>query len=68
MIGLDTCFLIDLYWKDSPRHQNARALYEKTKVDFEIPFEFYREVAEILNFVYELKHIKPPVPKKGNKY
>ena len=46
----------------------ARALYEKTKVDFEIPFEFYREVAEILNFVYELKHIKPPVPKKGNKY
>ncbi len=27
MIGIDTCFLIDLYWQDSPRNKNARALY-----------------------------------------
>jgi len=29
MIGIDTCFLIDLYWQDSPRNKNARALYSK---------------------------------------
>ena len=28
MTGIDSCFLIDLYWKDSPRHAGALALYE----------------------------------------
>lgn len=33
MIGIDTCFLIDLYWQDSPRNKNARALYSKIAND-----------------------------------
>ena len=33
MIGLDTCFLIDLYWQDSPRNKNARALFSKIAND-----------------------------------
>ena len=33
MIGIDTCFLIDLYWQDSPRNKNARVLYSKIAND-----------------------------------
>lgn len=33
MIGIDTCFLIDLYWQDSPRNKNARSLYSKIAND-----------------------------------
>lgn len=29
MIGLDTTFLIDLYWKDSPRHESAVKLFKE---------------------------------------
>lgn len=29
MIGLDTTFLIDLYWTDSPRHNGAVELFNK---------------------------------------
>lgn len=43
----------------------ARALYEKTEVNYEIPFEFYREVAEVLAFVYDLKKTGPAMQKKN---
>lgn len=43
----------------------ARALYEKTEVNYEIPFEFYREVAEVLAFVYDLKKLGPNGQKKN---
>ena len=33
MIGIDTCFLIDLYWQDSPRNKKARAIYTKLAND-----------------------------------
>ncbi|GEM_PF-5781855 len=33
MTGLDTCFLIDLYWQDSPRHKNAEALLNELQKD-----------------------------------
>ena len=33
MIGIDSCFLIDLYWQDSPRNKNARALYSEIAND-----------------------------------
>lgn len=29
MTGIDTCFLIDLYWEDSPRHAAAVALFKQ---------------------------------------
>lgn len=34
----------------------ARALYKQVKVGKSIPFEFYRAVAEILYYVYRLRH------------
>ena len=34
----------------------ARALYRQVKVGKSIPFEFYRAVAEILYYVYRLRH------------
>lgn len=33
MIGLDTTFLIDLYWQDSPRHEKAVSLFNKISDD-----------------------------------
>ena len=33
MTGIDSCFLIDLYWQDSPRNKNARALYSEIAND-----------------------------------
>ena len=46
----------------------ARALYERTEVDMEIPYEFYREVSEVLAFVYDLQKREPPIPKKKTQY
>jgi flagellar biosynthetic protein FlhB len=34
----------------------ARALYKQVKVGRSVPLEFYRAVAEILSYVYRLKH------------
>ncbi|MFA9379952.1 MAG: EscU/YscU/HrcU family type III secretion system export apparatus switch protein [Acetanaerobacterium sp.] len=34
----------------------ARALYETVEIDHEIPASFYVAVAEVLAFVYNLKH------------
>lgn len=42
----------------------ARALYEKAELNDEIPYDFYHDVAEVLNFVYELENRKPPRAKK----
>ena len=41
MIGIDTCFLIDLYWQDSPRNKNARALYSRIANDESIKVAVY---------------------------
>ena len=41
MIGLDTCFLIDLYWQDSPRNKNARALFSKIVNDDSVQLAIY---------------------------
>jgi flagellar biosynthetic protein FlhB len=39
----------------------ARALYESTQIDKEIPAKFFRECAEVLAFVYKLKKGEPAV-------
>jgi flagellar biosynthetic protein FlhB len=36
----------------------ARALYESSELDEEIPFEHYKAVAEIIAYVYKLKNVK----------
>lgn len=41
MIGLDTSFLIDLYWQDSPRNKNARALFSKIVNDDSVQLAIY---------------------------
>ena len=41
MIGLDTCFLVDLYWQDSPRNKNARALFSRLIDDESIQIAIY---------------------------
>ena len=41
MIGLDTCFLIDLYWQDSPRNKNAHALFSRLINDESIQIAIY---------------------------
>ncbi len=41
----------------------ARALYQKAEAGRQIPFEFYKEVAEVLIFVYDLEKRAPPKPK-----
>lgn len=41
----------------------ARALYAGVDIDRPIPPEFYQSVAEVLAFVYELKHKSLPEPK-----
>ncbi len=41
MIGLDTCFLIDLYWQDSPRNKSARALFSKIVKDDSVQLAIY---------------------------
>ena len=41
MIGLDTCFLIDLYWLNSPRNKSARALFSKIVNDDSVQLAIY---------------------------
>ena len=41
MIGLDTCFLVDLYWQDSPRNKNAHALFSRLIDDESIQIAIY---------------------------
>ena len=51
MIGLDTCFLIDLYWQDSPRNKSARALFLKIVKDETV------QLAVFFNCFNEFLHV-----------
>ena len=61
MIGLDTCFLIDLYWNDSSRHQNAKALYSKLANDDSVKIAiFYNCFNEFLHVITDSKRFENP--------
>ena len=61
MIGLDTCFLIDLYWNDSPRHQKARALYSKLANDESVKIAIYNNCFnEFLHVITDSKCFENP--------
>ena len=61
MIGLDTCFLIDLYWNDSPRHQNAKALYSKLANDDSVKIAiFHNCFNEFLHVITDSKRFENP--------
>ena len=61
MIGIDTCFLIDLYWQDSPRNKNARDLYAKLAKDDSCQLAiYYNCFNEFLHVITDSKRFANP--------
>ena len=61
MIGLDTCFLIDLYWQDSPRNKNSKALFSKLANDDSIQIGIYFNCFnEFLHVITDSKRFQNP--------
>ena len=61
MIGLDTCFLIDLYWKDSPRNAKARELYSQIAKDETIKIAIYFNCFnEFLHVITDARRFENP--------
>ena len=61
MIGIDTCFLIDLYWEDSPRNKKARALYSEIANDESIQLAVYFNCFnEFLHVITDAKRFNNP--------
>lgn len=61
MIGIDSCFLIDLYWQDSPRNKNARALYSKIANDESIQIAIYHNCFnEFLHVITDSRRFENP--------
>lgn len=61
MIGIDSCFLIDLYWQDSPRNQNARSLYSKLSNDENAQLGiYYNCFNEFLHVITDSKRFENP--------
>ena len=61
MIGLDSCFLIDLYWQDSPRNKKARDLYQKLANDDSVQLAIYFNCFnEFLHVMTDSKRFENP--------
>ena len=61
MIGIDTCFLVDLYWQDSPRNKNARALFSKIANDESVSVAvYYNCFNEFLHVITDSKRFENP--------
>ncbi len=61
MIGIDSCFLIDLYWQDSPRNKNARALYSEIANDENIQIGiFHNCFNEFFHVITDPKRFENP--------
>ena len=61
MTGLDTCFLIDLYWQDSPRHKKAKDLYSKLADDESEKIAiYYNCFNEFLHVITDAKRFENP--------
>lgn len=59
MIGLDTSFLIDLYWQDSPRNKNARDLFSKIVKDDSVALAiFFNCFNEFLHVITDSKRFE----------
>jgi predicted nucleic acid-binding protein len=62
MIGLDTCFLVDLYWQDSPRNKNAHALFSRLIDDESIQIAIYFNCFnEFLHVITDSKRFENPL-------
>ncbi|MBR5646573.1 MAG: type II toxin-antitoxin system VapC family toxin [Treponema sp.] len=65
MTGIDTCFLIDLYWQDSPRNKNARKLYSRLAEDESIKIAMYFNCFnEFLHVITDAKRFENPLSVK----
>ena len=61
MIGIDSCFLIDLYWQDSPRNKNARSLYSKLSNYDNVKLGiYYNCFIEFLHVITDSKRFENP--------
>ena len=59
MICLDSCFLIDLYWTDSPRHEGALDFFEtKIKPSKEKILVFYNVFNEFIHVITDSKRFE----------
>ncbi|MDD7417517.1 MAG: type II toxin-antitoxin system VapC family toxin [Treponemataceae bacterium] len=59
MICLDSCFLIDLYWTDSPRHEGALEYFEtKIKPSKEKILVFYNVFNEFIHVITDSKRFE----------
>ena len=65
MIGIDTCFLVDLYWGDSPRHSNAISIFnrEASAPDVELAL-YYNCFNEFLHVITDAKRFENPFTMK----
>ena len=62
MIGIDTCFLIDLYWENSPRNKNARALFSKIANNESVKVAvYYNCFNEFLHVITDSKRFENPL-------
>lgn len=62
MIGIDTCFLIDLYWQDSPRNKNARALFSQIANNESVKLAvYYNCFNEFLHVITDSKRFENPL-------
>lgn len=58
MIGLDSTFLIDLYWIDSPRHKNAVQLFSKLSKEASKLLIFYNCFNEFIHVITDSKRFE----------
>ena len=62
MIGIDTCFLIDLYWENSPRNKNARALFSRIANNESVKVAvYYNCFNEFLHVITDSKRFENPL-------
>ena len=62
MIGIDTCFLIDLYWENSPRNKNARALFSQIANNESVKVAvYYNCFNEFLHVITDSKRFENPL-------
>ncbi len=61
LIGLDSCFLIDLYWEDSPRHSNALSLFRGKVSDPAVELAvYYNCFNEFLHVITDARRFENP--------
>lgn len=61
MTGIDSCFLVDLYWKDSPRHAGAVTLYESLASGDEQVLIYHNVFNEFIHVMTDPRRFNSPL-------